>query len=147
MTTSALVTVGYEGRSASELVELLSAARVSVVVDVRLTPLSRKAGLSKTALSQMLAASDIDYVHVRGLGNPKDNRDGFRRGETASWDRFRDVLRTGEGRDGLARVQQLMSEGHTVALLCFEHDHATCHRSVVAEALLREAPAARPRQL
>jgi uncharacterized protein (DUF488 family) len=139
-TSSSLVTLGYEGRSAGELVALMVGAGVSVVADVRLTPLSRKPGLSKRALSEQLAAADIRYVHLRGLGNPKDNRDGFRRGETDSRDRFRAVLGTDAGQDGLEQVRALMGQGHTVALLCFEHNPATCHRSLVAHELLRAGP-------
>lgn len=37
-----LVSVGYEGRTIEDLVEVLVAQNVQVVADVRLTPLSRK---------------------------------------------------------------------------------------------------------
>jgi uncharacterized protein (DUF488 family) len=144
---SSLVTVGYEGRSVLEVVDLLDAAGVSVLVDVRLTPLSRKPGLSKRGLAQQLADAGIEYMHLRSLGNPKDNRDGFRRGEPASWQRFRAVLSGDEGRDGLDQVRQLMRIGHTVALLCFEHDHDSCHRSLIVEELARTEPSPQVRAL
>lgn len=47
-----VVSVGYERRSIEEFVEMLSANRVDVLVDVRLNPISRKRGFSKTALTK-----------------------------------------------------------------------------------------------
>jgi hypothetical protein len=53
-----LVSIGYEGKSVGDIVAQLLQQDVRVLVDVRLTPLSRKPGLSKTKLSQALAAPD-----------------------------------------------------------------------------------------
>ncbi|MCO1660522.1 DUF488 domain-containing protein [Pseudonocardia sp. S2-4] len=73
----ALLTVGYEGRSVDDVVAGLVAQEVSLLIDVRLTPLSRKRGLSKRGLTEHLAAAGIEYLHLRALGNPVDNRDGL----------------------------------------------------------------------
>lgn len=134
-----LVSIGYEGRTVDDLVAQLVDQDVHVLVDVRLTPLSRKPGLSKTKLSQALAAAGITYVHHRALGNPKDNRAGFRAGEPHSLARYRDVLETADATDALAHVCELL-DGGAVALLCFEHDHSECHRNFVVDRLLRERP-------
>ena len=75
---STIVSVGYEGRSVDELVDALVEAGVSVLVDVRENAISRKRGLSKRALAEKLQARGIAYVHEPTLGNPRDNRDGFR---------------------------------------------------------------------
>jgi uncharacterized protein (DUF488 family) len=129
-----LVSVGYEGRSAAELIESLLVQGVQVLVDVRLTPLSRKKGLSKTALSQALEAVGIRYVHHKQLGNPKENRDDFRQGSGASRDRYREILSSEPAEDALSHVSELLDEG-VVALLCFERDHSQCHRELVANEL------------
>lgn len=136
---SALVSVGYEGRTAEELVGRLRLERVQVLVDVRLTPLSRKPGLSKSKLAAALREAGIEYVHHRALGNPKDNRDGFREGAPESRRRFREVLGTDEATDALRHVAELLDEG-VVALLCFERDHSACHRNLVADALRKSKP-------
>lgn len=130
-----LVSVGYEGRNANELIETVTNQGVRVLVDVRLTPLSRKKGLSKTKLSEALAAAGIQYVHHRELGNPKDNRDDFRRGSATSRARYRRLLSEPPAVGALKHVSELLDEG-VVALLCFERDHAQCHRGIVADALL-----------
>jgi uncharacterized protein (DUF488 family) len=88
-----LLSIGYEGRDASTMADELASAGVTVLVDVRLTPLSRKRGFSKTALRELLATRGIAYVHLRALGNPKDNRDNFRVGEVGEGRRrFRQLL-------------------------------------------------------
>lgn len=134
-----LVSVGYEGKTVGDLVAQLLHQDVRVLVDVRLTPLSRKPGLSKTKLSEALAAAGIEYVHHRALGNPKDNRAGFRNGEPESHARYREVLDTSAASDALAHVCELL-DGGVVALLCFEHDHSECHRNIVVDRVLEARP-------
>lgn len=137
--TGTLVSIGYEGKTVDDLVAQLLSQSVRVLVDVRLTPLSRKPGLSKTKLSEALAAVGIGYVHHRALGNPKDNRAGFRTGEPESRARYRDVLETAAATDALAHVSELLDDG-VVALLCFEQDHAECHRDIVVRRLMKARP-------
>lgn len=130
---STLVSVGYEGRTAEELVAGLLEAGVAVLVDVRENAISRKAGLSKNALAARCETHGIAYVHERTLGNPRFNRDGFRAGEPASLRVFQDHL-LDQGADALGRVGDLLKD-RTVGLLCFEADPCSCHRSIVAEHL------------
>jgi uncharacterized protein (DUF488 family) len=112
---------------------------VRVLVDVRLTPLSRKPGLSKTRLAIALGSVGIRYVHHRALGNPRDNRVGFRAGDAASIARYLDVLNTEAAGAALEHVVELL-DGGVVALLCFEHKHAQCHRDLVTRRLLQARP-------
>jgi len=132
---SGLVGVGYEGRTIGELVSDLVGRGVSRLVDVRLTPISRKPGFSKTALSQALTDAGIDYEHRPELGNPKTNRPGFA-GPPAELAEARAIFaallhRPGsdEALDALAGV----ARHELVALLCFEADERRCHRDVVLQ--------------
>ena len=135
----ALLTIGYEGITADEVLALVHDARVDVLADVRLNPQSRKRGLSKRGLAAALAGEGIRYVHLPALGNPKDNRDPFRRGEQGAWDRYRAQFEAPPADDALDELVDL-ARSHRVAVLCFEHDHAVCHRSVVAEEVVRREP-------
>lgn len=135
-----LVSIGYEGRDVDDLIRSLHAQNVQVLVDVRLTPISRKRGFSKTALRDALAAAGIDYVHLRELGNPKDNRDAYRSGSEDAQGRFSRVLLSTEGARAVRHVSELLDDG-VVALLCFERDHAQCHRHQVADAVLEQRSA------
>lgn len=132
-----LVSIGYEGRDVESLIRSLKAQNVQVLVDVRLNPISRKRGFSKTALRSALDAAGIGYLHLRELGNPKDNRDAYRRGAEDALRRFEHVLESAEGAQALRHVSELL-DGGAVALLCFERDHAQCHRHQVAEAVLEQ---------
>jgi uncharacterized protein (DUF488 family) len=129
-----IATVGYEGRTADELVELVSRAGVSLLVDVRLTPISRKPGLSKNRLADALRQVGVDYWHLPVLGNPRDNRDAFRRSEDSAYARFRSLMDGADARAALDLIAE-RTEHESIALLCFERDSATCHRSLVIQAL------------
>lgn len=137
--TGTIVSIGYEGKTVEDLVVQLLEQDVRVLVDVRLTPLSRKPGLSKTKLCEALKSVGIGYVHHRALGNPKDNRAGFRAGEPESRARYREVLDTVAATDALGHVSELL-DGGVVALLCFEQNHAECHRDIVVRRLMKARP-------
>lgn len=129
------VGIGYEGLDQAQLIEQLRSHHVDVVADVRRTPLSRKPGLSKTALTLGLRASRIDYVHLPALGNPKHNRPGYAdRHNSQARDAFRDILRTEPGLTQLAELRTLASQ-RVVAVLCFEQNQTLCHREQVLAAL------------
>ena len=68
MTT--LFTVGYEGSKPSDLFASLQDNGVTLLIDVRDVPISRKPGFSKTSLSQGLDVAGIRYLHLKGLGDP-----------------------------------------------------------------------------
>jgi Protein of unknown function, DUF488 len=88
---------------------------------VRLTPVSRKPGLSKLRLADALAAVGIEYLHLPALGNPLDNRDAFRQGDPRSQARFQGLLGTPHAQSALAELGARAQEKR-VALLCFERD-------------------------
>ena len=77
---STIASVGYEGRSADEVIEALVGAGVRALVDVRQNAISRKPGLSKRALAERCRVRGIEYLHEPSLGNPRENRDDFRAG-------------------------------------------------------------------
>jgi uncharacterized protein (DUF488 family) len=106
-----------------------------------MTPLSRKPGLSKTKLSAALANRGIRYVHLPQLGNPPENREAFRQGRVADGlEVFGRLLQAPEPVSALDRVAELAREG-VVAVLCFERDHARCHRQAVTQQVLARLPA------
>lgn len=134
-----LVTVGYEDRTVAELLEVLQDHDVEVLVDVRLSPVSRKAGFSKAGLAASLAGSGIEYVHEPLLGNPPENRAPFHDGRV-ELGRARYLRRLlGEGRPAYERVLDL-ARHRTVALMCFEREQEWCHRHCIAQQALVDVP-------
>ncbi|MET8246668.1 DUF488 family protein [Streptomyces sp. NPDC005202] len=131
--TPGLWSAGYEGRDIDSFVASLVDSHIGVVADVRLTPISRKKGFSKTRLREALAEAGIEYTHLRGLGNPKDNREPFWDGRVeVGCARFRGLLRSEEAQADLDRLAE-HARASRVAVLCFEKDESRCHRQVVLE--------------
>ncbi|MEU7001128.1 DUF488 domain-containing protein [Nonomuraea sp. NPDC046570] len=133
----AVTGVGYEGYDLDGFVRRLRHEGVALLVDVRLTPISRKRGFSKSALHAALADAGIGYEHMRELGNPKWNRAGFG-GSPADLDAARGIyaqsLDGDEARDCLERIARAARQGK-VAVMCFEADEHRCHRDLVLEAV------------
>ena len=77
---------GYEGRDVQALIDFAQQVNATVVVDVRLTPISRRYGFSKRRLSDALATAWVAYLHLPALGNPRDNRPGFAEPATPAGD-------------------------------------------------------------
>ncbi|MFD7298366.1 DUF488 family protein [Streptomyces sp. NPDC059897] len=130
-----LWSAGYEGRDIDSFVASLLEAQISMVADVRLTPISRKPGFSKTRLGNALDEAGIAYIHLRALGNPKDNRAPFWEGRISEGRaRFRSLLRTEAAQADLDELAEHAAQAR-VAVLCFEKDQQRCHRHVVLETL------------
>ncbi|GAB7041545.1 MULTISPECIES: DUF488 domain-containing protein [Catenuloplanes] len=139
-----LVGVGYEGRAIDEFVEDLVDRGVAHLVDVRLTPISRKRGFSKTALGNALTAAGIRYDHRRELGNPKANRAGFGGADEELFEAravYAGLLQDGAAEHTLDELARAATR-ELVALLCFESDESRCHRHVVLRELARRISAA-----
>ena len=137
---SYLATIGYEGVTLDEFLAVLQDAGIQRLLDVRELPLSRRKGFSKTALAAALSEAGIEYVHLRGLGDPKEGRDAARSGDMAHFRRvFGAHMRTQRAQADLAVATDLVKGGGT-CLMCFERDHAGCHRSIVADAISANVP-------
>lgn len=133
-----LFTIGYEGEPQAAVIERLKAAGVEVVADVRAVAASRRAGFSKTILGTSLNEAGIDYVHLRPLGTPKAGRDAARKGRIAEMrEIFAGHMAEPTSEVAFQLMRGLAAEKKT-ALLCFEADHAGCHRAVLAERLAAE---------
>jgi len=133
-----LYTIGYEGEPQAEVIDRLKAAGVKVLADVRAVAASRRAGFSKTVLGGSLAEAGIEYVHLRDLGTPKSGRDAARAGRIGEMrDIFADHMAEPPAQLAFERLREIASDRPT-ALLCFEADHADCHRAVLAERLAAE---------
>jgi uncharacterized protein (DUF488 family) len=130
-----IIGIGYEGTAIDVFLADLRRRRIELVVDVRLNAISRKPGFSGKALAAALAAAGIDYRHEPTLGNPKDNRGGFRAGEPAAVA----VMRTRLGSVGAGAIARLADDDrrHRVAVLCYERDERRCHRHVIIDAIQR----------
>jgi hypothetical protein len=83
-----LFTIGYEQTPASSVLDELERAGVKLLVDVRAVASSRRPGFSKRQLAAGLEERGISYVHLRGLGTPKEGREAARRGKFDTLERI-----------------------------------------------------------
>jgi len=135
-----IYSLGYEGCSVDDVVGCLARVGVSLVVDVRLTPRSRKPGFSKRALAARLLEAGIGYRHEADLGNPRDNREAFRRGNREEGRRRLRALLDERSGSALRRLADDAQRRH-VAVLCFERDRFGCHRQLITEMVQEIDPA------
>lgn len=134
-----LATIGYEMAPQAEVIDALKAAGVQVLIDVRAVAASRRAGFSKGLLSSSLHDAGIDYVHLRELGTPKPGRMAARAGRIAEMRKiFEAHLAEPAAQLQLAQAIEI-ARARKAALLCYEADHAGCHRSIVADRMVEAA--------
>lgn len=130
--TTVFHTLGYEQSDVDDYISRLEEHGVSLVVDVRDMPLSRKKGFSKNQLRQLLEEAGIAYVHYRSLGAPKPLRVELI--SSGSWPNYVSQYRQQVLRHRKSEVDELieLASEETISLLCFERDPMECHRSLVA---------------
>ena len=133
-------TIGYEKLLPPELVNALAAVGVQRVLDVRFRPQSRRPGMSKTRLGDLLGEHGIAYEHRKTLGTPPDIRALFHAGRT---EEAREAYRAhveAEASDELDALAAELDGPVRTALLCLEADPAVCHRRVLSESLCARRP-------
>lgn len=129
-------TIGYEGATVDEFLSALKAAGVQQVADIRAVAASRRPGFAKTSLAGNLNTVGIDYRHLRALGTPKEGRDAAKKGDRETLERvYTGQLELPEAQ-AQAEVLRVMIAERPTALLCFERDHAKCHRSILLDQVM-----------
>ena len=133
-----LVGWGYQGRTPEDLIVAMGVRGATRLVDVRLTPVSRVRGVSKSRLR--LETAGLVYEHRPELGNPKDNRPGYARPGTPAADAahrryLEEVACSERGSAAIDHLAALVDGGEVVFVLCFEHDQECCHRAQIIDAV------------
>ena len=133
-----LLTIGYEGCTIETVLTELREAGTELLLDVRAVPRSRKPGFSKRQLAAALDEVGIRYIHLQGLGTPKAGRDAVRaRHPERMIVIFEEHMTSDRAQADLAQAKVLSQQSLT-CLLCFEYDHTTCHRRLVANMISSE---------
>ena len=133
-----LFTIGYEGVSLEEYINKLIANDVRVLCDVRKNSYSMKFGFSKSQLQSACNGVGIGFVHLPQLGIDSDKRQELK--TQSDYDRLflqyrADVLtQTQTYQDQLIN---LLIQHKRIALTCFEANICQCHRSHLADAIVK----------
>ena len=129
-----LFTIGYEQTPQKAVLDELEAAGVKLLVDVRAVASSRRPGFSKNQLAAELDERGIAYIHLRGLGTPKEGREAARAGKYDALHRiYAKHLKSPRAKEELDELSALVMKSGPVCLLCYERDHTHCHRQWIAE--------------
>ena len=132
-----IFSIGHSTRSMDEFVALLREHGVTVLVDVRRFPGSKRhPHFGADSLASAMAEAGIDYVHEPDLGGYRKPRpdsphtawrnDGFRG--------YADHMDTPAFRAALGRLTQRARERPT-AIMCAEAMPWRCHRQLISDAL------------
>ena len=134
-TKQMLFTIGYEGITIEQYLNILIKNNVRVLCDVRNNPLSRKFGFSKNNLQKYLDNIGIEYVHLPELGIKSEKRNNL-----SSDEDYRNLFVDYEAslpnqKDHLEQLFQLLATKVRIALTCFEREPSHCHRHVIRDYL------------
>lgn len=130
-----LFTIGYERSTLSDFVATLQMSGIDVLADIRDRAQSRRPGFSKSALSEALSKANIQYVHLKELGDPKEGREAARRGDFGEFRRvFSNVMASEEANSAVQQIAEMLKNSN-VCLMCYERDVKTCHRKIVSDNL------------
>ncbi len=127
--------LGYEGLSIDDFLNKLLAHDVKLLCDVRNNPLSMKYGFSKNQLKKYCHEVKISYENIRDLGISSTERKNLQTHEQYQqlFNHYKKTLQTKEKAAALASLAHLAARHKRIALMCFERDNKSCHRSILAK--------------
>lgn len=135
----ALCSIGYEGKSLEEYLNILIKEDIKILCDVRKNPISRKYGFSKKTLMNATEKLGIEYLHCPDLGIESDKRSKLV--TQADYDTlFEDYEKTilKEGSHSIKILSGLLESKNRIAVTCYEKLPQQCHRTRVAKAILEK---------
>ena len=136
-TGSVLCSIGYEGKSLEEFLNILIKQNIKVLCDVRKNPISRKYGFSKNTLMNALISLGIEYKHFASLGIDTDKRKELV--TQADYDKlfseYEKTVLINNVRD-VDVLRNVLGTSKRAAVMCYEKSPAQCHRTRVARAVL-----------
>ena len=130
-------TVGHSTRPIAAFIELLESAAITLVVDVRRFPGSRRyPDYNQQPLAEALATASISYLALPILGgrrqaHPDSPHTAWR---NPSFRGYADYMDTEQFREGIQQVQTLAAN-ERIALMCAEALWWRCHRALIADYL------------
>jgi uncharacterized protein (DUF488 family) len=134
-------TIGHSTRPIAGFVELLNAAEVRLVVDVRTMPRSRtNPQFDRDALAASLAAFGIEYRHIAELGGLRPRQQQVPVPTNAFWQNqsFHNYADYAMGCEFHSGFDELRELGHTkrCVIMCAETLWWRCHRRIISDYLI-----------
>ena len=133
-----LWTVGHSTRSIDIFIKLLKAHEITLLVDVRIIPYSRRHPQFQTAsLAVSLQDAGLRYHHLAALGGRRKSQpDSINLGwRNAGFRGYADYMQTELFEKGLEELT-LLAEATRTVVMCAEALPWRCHRSLIGDALV-----------
>lgn len=136
-------TIGHSTRTIDEFRELLSAAAIQLVADVRSMPRSRRnPQFNIEVLPHSLGEVGIRYQHLAELGGRRHRRRDEPASPNTFWQHeafrnYADYAMTAAFADGMAKLRELAGLT-TCAVMCSEAVWWRCHRRIISDYLLTQ---------
>jgi len=136
-TTATIFTIGYEGKTLEEFINILLKKNISLLCDVRKNAFSMKYGFSKSTLTTACENAKIKYMHFPSLGIDSAQRKTLKTKEDYRYlfELYKKTVLAHSGKIQKDVCRQI-EKARRAALMCFEADPSMCHRSHLADALL-----------
>ncbi|MCS7127713.1 MAG: DUF488 family protein [Desulfurococcaceae archaeon] len=118
-------TIGHSDRAIEKFLELLKAYGVTLVVDVRRFPSSRRAPwFNRSALEKYLNTIGVEYAWLgESLG-------GYRSGG------YREYMKTRSYEEGVEKLIELINKCKgSIAIMCSEKQWFKCHRRFISSTI------------
>jgi uncharacterized protein (DUF488 family) len=135
-----MFTVGHSTRPIGEFIELLQAHGIQELIDVRTIPKSRhNPQFNEDDLQESLKRAHIGYKHIKKLGGlRRTTKDSVNTGwRNASFRGYADYMAMPEFSEGLEELIKIAHSRKT-AIMCAEAVPWRCHRSLIADALIKK---------
>ena len=140
MKKPSIFTIGHSTHPIEEFIGLLKTHGIKEIVDVRSIPMSRHNPQFNTdTLKQSLQQVRIKYKHLKKLGGLRHSKkDSINLGwRNTSFRGFADYMSTPEFEEGLQALTKI-AETRSTAIMCAEAVPWRCHRSLIADALIKK---------
>ena len=134
---STIWTIGHSTRTLEEFVEMLQHYNITLLVDIRSFPGSRRyPHFNKEALEVSIPNNNIKYIHLLKLGGRRRVKPDS---ENTAWKHpafrgYADYMETDEFKEGIHELEELARNDRT-AIMCSEAVWWSCHRSMVSDYL------------
>src|SRR6266496_6597136 len=134
-----IFTIGHSNHSWSDFVSTLLRNHITMVIDVRRFPGSRRyPHFKKANMIKLLAHVNIHYVHVEKLGGRRHNADLADNSNSywknKSFQAYANYMKTRSFKEGIDEILSV-SKHNTIVIVCAEALPWRCHRRFISDYL------------
>lgn len=133
----AVYTIGYEGKSVDEFLNILINRGIQLIIDVRHNPIARSYGYHKSTIRKLSEKLGIDYLHFQELGVTSEKRQSLKTKEDyrelMKYYKSNILMRESKSVDQIATVMKVKPS----ILMCVEKDPSYCHRTPLANEIAK----------